>query len=127
MWAKSDEISMNNSKPEQQDVRRRYPRRAFRRKIGVLIAGKYWMGHGVELGEGGASFSLGQSINEGVAMVLNFQIPNGAFVSVQAEVRSTKKDPRTGLFDYGVSFSTLKFEAKREIRAFVSARSEAEQ
>lgn len=110
----------------QELYRRRYPRRAFRRKVGLLVEGKYWMGHGVELGEGGASFSLGQSIAEGKNLVLNFQVPSGAFVSVQAEIRNAKKDPKTGLFDYGVSFTTLKFEHKREIRAFVSARSEAE-
>jgi hypothetical protein len=107
--------------------RRKYPRRGFRRKLGVLFDGKYWMGNGVEVGEGGLSFLLGQVFPEGRSMVVNFQVPGGGFVSVQAEIRHITKDRKSGLFQYGVLFKTLKFEQKREIRTYVSARSEFEQ
>jgi hypothetical protein len=109
--------------------RRKYPRRQFRRKLGVLYDGKYWMGNGLEIGEGGVSFTLGQSLSEGRSIVVNFQLPDGAFVSVQAEIRNIKKGSiqNGNMFSYGVNFKTLKFEHKREIRAYVSGRSETEQ
>jgi hypothetical protein len=94
--------------------------------MGILFAGRYWMGMGGEIGEGGASFHLGQNLPEGKDIVINFQIPGGGFVSVQSEIKNVRKDATTGLVIYGVSFKTLKFEAKREIRAFVSTRVEAE-
>ncbi len=85
------------------------------------------MGNGVEVGEGGVSFLLGQAFPEGRSLVINFQVPSGAFVTVQAEIRNVKKDLRTGLFSYGTLFKTLKFEHKKDIRSYVSARSESEQ
>lgn len=113
------------SAPGGGEYRRRYPRRTFKRKLGLLHSGKYWVGHGVEIGEGGISFMLAQSLEQGHLLVVNFQIPDGTFVSVQGEVRNIRKDS-SGLFAYGISFRTLKFEYKREIRAFVSARTESE-
>ena len=106
--------------------RRKYPRRQFRRKLGVLIEGRYWMGNGVEIGEGGVSFLLGQNLADGKHIVLNFQIPGGGFISVQGEVKNIRKQQASGLYTYGISFRTLKFESKREIRAYVSARQETE-
>lgn len=108
-------------------LRRKYPRRQFRRKLGVLFDGKYWMGTGLEIGEGGVSFSLGQVFEEGRSIVVNFQVPDGAFVSVQAEIKNIKKQKNGTMYSYGVNFKTLKFEHKREIRAYVSGRSESEQ
>lgn len=85
------------------------------------------MGHGVEIGEGGLSFSMGQNLlAEGKRLVLNFQVPGRAFVSVQGEVRNATVDSKAGQFRFGISFSTLKFEHKREIRAYVSARQDFE-
>lgn len=118
---------MSESTHPMLDIRRKYPRRQFRRKMGILYDGKYWSGNGVEIGEGGISFHLGQPFSEGRGVVVNFQIPGGAFVSVQAEIKNIRKDNKTGMFNYGVSFRTLKFDHKREIRAYVSGRSEFEE
>jgi c-di-GMP-binding flagellar brake protein YcgR len=118
---------MQSTTSPDQLLRRKYPRRGFRRKLGILFDGKYWMGNGVEVGEGGLSFLLGQAFPEGRSVVVNFQVPEGGFVSVQAEIRHITKDRKSGLFQYGVLFKTLKFEQKREIRSYVSARTEFEQ
>lgn len=107
-------------------TRRKYPRRQFQRKLGILFEGRYWMGHGIEIGEGGVSFALGQELPNGRNLVVNFQVPGGSFISVQAEVKNLRQKNGSGQFAYGVSFKTLKFEAKREIRAYVSARTEVE-
>ena len=82
------------------------------------------MATGGEIGEGGLSFVLGQNLPEGREIVVNFQIPGGEFVSVQSEIKNIRKDATTGRTIYGISFKTLKFEAKREIRAFVSSKIE---
>ena len=106
-------------------VRRRYPRRKFRRGVGVLVAGQYMMATGAEIGEGGLSFRVSKPIRNGVLVVLNFQVPEGEFVSVRAEVRNAGTS-QNGEILYGCAFENLKFERKREIRTFVTNRSEAE-
>ena len=108
-------------------LRRKYPRRYFRRKLGILFNGKYWLANGLEIGEGGVSFTLGQALAEGKMLVINLQVPGGNFISVQGEIRSIRKDVRSGQYAHGIVFRTLKFEHKREIRTYVSARKELEQ
>jgi hypothetical protein len=106
--------------------RRKHPRRQFLRKLGVLYEGRYWVANGVEIGEGGLSFRLAQKLGEGKNLVVNFQVPEGGFISEQGEIRSLRDDLKPGVFLYGIFFRTLKFDAKREIRAYVSARTELE-
>lgn len=107
-------------------LRRKYPRRGLRRKIGILVDGRYWIGAGLEVGEGGASFLFARPLPEGKKIVMSFQIPGGAFISVQAEIKNNKKDHRSSLFHFGVNFLNLKFEHKRDVRSYVSARTESE-
>ncbi|PWU18573.1 MAG: hypothetical protein C5B49_07005 [Bdellovibrio sp.] len=106
-------------------VRRRFPRRIFRRGIGVLSAGKYFIATGCEIGEGGVSFTTDTSIRIGGLVVLSFQIPDGQFISVRAEVRNEAKN-NEGHLNYGTAFETVSFERKREIRNFVTNRPESE-
>lgn len=102
--------------------RRKSPRRPFQRGIGVLSAGHYLLAQGHEIGEGGIAFIANENLQEGTAVVLNFQIPNGAFVSTICEIRSVKQNADGG-YVHGCLFRNIKFEHKREIRTFVSARS----
>jgi hypothetical protein len=102
--------------------RRKFPRRAFNRGVGVLSAGYYLLAQGKEIGEGGLAFIAVERLEEGSSVVLNFQIPGGDFVSCISEVRSCKESPDGG-FLHGCLFRGIKFEHKREIRSFVSSRS----
>lgn len=106
-------------------VRRRYPRRKFRRGVGVLASGKYFMALGAEIGEGGLSFRASKPVRQGALVVLSFQVPDGEFVSVRAEVRNVGASTN-GETLYGCAFENLRFERKREIRTFVTNRSESE-
>lgn len=106
---------------------RKYPHRGFARALGCLGNGKYSIGHGVEIGEGGISFILDQKFSRDQALVLNFQVPGGSFISVQAEVKEIEPDTEAGRFILVCVFKNLKFDHRREIRSFVSARSETEQ
>lgn len=104
--------------------RRQYPRRFCTRPVGVLCRGKYFMAETVEMGEGGMALASDQVFTVGHQMVINLQIPNGDFVSLRATVRSARKDK--GRCVHGLSFENIQFHHKRQIRSFVSSRSDSE-
>ena len=115
------EVSINEA-----TAARKLPRRGFARALGCLCHGQYAVGRGVEIGEGGISFVLTREIPEQQEVVLSFQVPGGSFISVRAElIRLKTKKP--GEFVLVCLFKNLKFVHKREIRTYVSARSEHEQ
>lgn len=83
------------------------------------------MGVGDEIGEGGIALQVAQEFPMEKEAVVSFQLPEGSFVSVRVEIRNLQKLPG-GQALVGCLFKNLKFEHKREIRAYVSARSEFE-
>ena len=104
--------------------RRRFPRRQFLRHVGFLFEGQYHVGFGCEVGEGGLSLSLPHDFPLEKEAVISFLIPDGSFISVRVEIRNIARDnQRMGYRVIGCSFQNLKFENKREIRTYVSARS----
>lgn len=117
--------SSNGGLTAEQLFRRKYPRRKFRRCLGILLAGRYRVTQGHEVGEGGFAFISDEKFEAGQMLVVSFQVPHGGLVSVRAEIRNTRPI-EDGRHFYGCSFLNLKFEAKREIRTFVTARSAAE-
>lgn len=80
---------------------------------------------GQEIGEGGMSFECLEEIAEGGQVVVNFRIPGGDFVSLRATVRSVRPGERGTIV--GLSFEKIAFSLKRQIRSYVSTRSESEQ
>ena len=100
--------------------RRRYPRRTFKRKVGVLFNGQYMIFDAVEVGEGGMSIISETVLTVGRHLVVSFQIPHGGFVSLRAEIKSIRKHGTAGV--HGLSFDKIEFTNKRQIRAFVSER-----
>ncbi len=115
-----------NAISEEPLYRRKFPRRGFKRSVGVLSGPRYKLCQGVEVGEGGLSFTGYSGYQVEGKIVLNFQIPDGSFISVQAEIKNVEENRETRLNTYGCSFLNLSFEHKREIRSFVSARSSKE-
>lgn len=103
-------------------ARRRFPRRDFKRKLGVLYRGEYFIAQTEEIGEGGMSFQSEFIVDEGADIVVNFQIPNGDFVSVKAEVKSSKR--KGDMVFHGVSFYDIEFGKRRQIRMYVSSQSD---
>ncbi|MFP5518830.1 MAG: PilZ domain-containing protein [Bdellovibrionia bacterium] len=104
------------------NTRRKFPRRLFKSPVGVLSRGVYFVADAGELGEGGMSFATDMVVPEGSQIIISFQIPHGDFVCVRAIVRSLLKNERSHVMTHGVSFENLSFANKRQIRAFVSAR-----
>ncbi|MBO9665531.1 MAG: PilZ domain-containing protein [Bdellovibrio sp.] len=105
--------------------RRQYPRRMMKRKVGVLSAGSYFVCESGEIGEGGMSINSEFVLNEGDEVVVSFQIPGGNFVFLRGVVRSTQKKMGDSKVTHGLSFSDIAFATKRQIRAFVSARTQS--
>lgn len=101
--------------------RRKFPRRRFHRGVGLLRAGVYDVGAGVEIGEGGLSLTLTHEIPADSHIVLSFQVPDSSFVTVRALVRDCREDGNGG-FIVGCQFENISFEQKRQIRSYVSAR-----
>lgn len=93
--------------------------------MGLLLNGDYSVGMGAEIGEGGLAFYSDRALPIDAEAVISFQIPDGSFVCVRIQIRNQQADA-TGGYLMGCSFKNLKFEHKREIRAYVSARSEFE-
>ncbi len=91
-----------------------------------MCLGQYTVGSGFEIGEGGIAFKSSRELAMEDHVIVSLQVPGGSFVSVRATVKN-KQDEGGGRFVYGVSFENLKFEWRREIRNFVTARTTNEQ
>lgn len=100
--------------------RRRFPRRTLEKKVGVLFGGKYFICNSGEIGEGGMSILSDYALTEGRELVLCFQIPKGTFVTLRGLVKSV--NAKQGVVVHGISFGEVPLTFKRQIRAFVSAR-----
>lgn len=113
--------------------RRKYPRRQFKRPLGVLFDGKYRVAQGVELGEGGLSFRINDKdflknliVPEGeegpMSMLgLVFKVPSGkTFTVCRAYVRSLRLQKDSGPI-VGCQFIEVDFDHRREIRNFVTS------
>lgn len=104
--------------------RRRFPRRVFKRAVGILSEGVYHIAEGVEIGEGGMMFSIPSEISEEHQVLVSFRIPNHGFVVIKAGIKNTRHSEDS--FKYGVKFGDLVFQNKRRIRDYIAAKSEQE-
>ncbi len=98
----------------------------MKRKVGVLCDGTYFVCDSGEIGEGGMSILSDYVLTEGHELVVSLQVPGGDFVYLRGVVRSTQKKEGDDRVTHGLSFNQVAFSTKRQIRAFVSARTESE-
>ncbi len=109
---------------ESVSYRRQYPRRSFKRTVGILFKGQYFLAQAGEIGEGGMSVKTDLVLTENQVLMISFQIPSGDFVCLRALIKSTQKTkPEEGAtIIHGLSFENIQFAIKRQIRSFVSSR-----
>lgn len=100
--------------------KRKFPRRNFNRAIGFLYRGDYFVGQGVEIGEGGLAFLLEKKLPLEAEGVVSLQIPGGSFICIRVVIKNVSNEG-TGI-TLGCSFIDLQFDHKREVRSYVSAR-----
>ncbi len=103
-------------------LQRKYPRREFRRGVGVLSAGHYILAESIDIGEGGLSFQSEFMLDAIKTVVITFQIPNGEMISVAGTIRNQRQEGDK--VHAGLSFNALTFTYKRQIRYYVSSRAE---
>jgi hypothetical protein len=103
---------------------RKFPRRTLQRQVGVLFGGSYFICESGEIGEGGMSILTEFVLGENREVVVNFQIPDGSFASLRGQIKSVVpgKGADAGIVTHGISFDQVPLVFKRQIRAFVSAR-----
>jgi len=101
---------------------RKFPRRTFKKKAGVLCSGTYFVTQGIDLGEGGISFISDMVMKTGEPSLVSFQIPSGDFVFVRAKVNTIHPNKSEKNFRYGLAFDGLSFPHRRQIRLYVSGR-----
>jgi c-di-GMP-binding flagellar brake protein YcgR len=99
---------------------RRFPRKEYQRKVGMLFAGSYIVVDAIEISEGGISFMSEFTFTTNRECVLTLQIPKGDFISIRAVIKHMTK--MGSHMSVGVSFVDLAFSNKRQIRNFVADR-----
>ena len=117
-FANADKTPMNFE--DKGFFRRKFPRRPLQKKVGVLFDGQYIICSSGEIGEGGMSILSEYAFTEGRELVVSFQIPNGTFVTLRGTIRTVI--PNDELVTHGIAFDEIPLAFKRQIRAFVSAR-----
>lgn len=107
--------------------RRRVPRRAFNKRVGLLVNGVYMVSEATQLGEGGMLIICPQSLEVGQKLVVTFKLPDAAQAVVRGIIRYRLEPKGNAKYPcYGVEFINLDFNLKREIRSFVASKSEQE-
>lgn len=102
--------------------KRKYPRRTFEAKVGVMIQGNYFVEASFELGERGMLFETSVALKSLENMVISFVIPGGYVVMTRAQVRyQIKKGQKAKV---GVEFTNITFEDRRKVRDFIAQRKE---
>jgi hypothetical protein len=100
--------------------KRKYPRRDYFAKVGVLIQGKYFVEASLELGERGMMFTTEIAMPDLKEIVVSFSIPDSFIVITRAQVRySVRKGQKSNV---GVEFTNISFEDRRKVRDFIAQR-----
>jgi hypothetical protein len=102
--------------------RRRVPRREYDGLVGLLFHGQYEVCRASQIGEGGMMLHTEAEMQIGDRVVLTFKPPGVEQTVVQSVVRFSMKDEERVGFKYGLEFTNLGFQAKRQIRSFVASK-----
>jgi hypothetical protein len=113
------------TKPHNGIEKRKYPRRSFVTKVGVLIQGRYFVESAYELGERGMLFETELALKSSDNMVISFVIPGGYVVMTRAQVRYQIKNGNK--LKVGVEFTNITFEDRRKVRDFIAQRNDVVQ
>ena len=83
-----------------------------------MCDGKANIGSGVEIGEGGLSFSTDTKVEVDKKMIMNFFLSDKDFFSVRVTLLNVLNASKT--YTYGASFDDVSIALKRQIRAYVA-------
>ena len=100
------------------DLKRKHPRKSYRKAISFMCDGKASLGSGVEIGEGGMSFSTTAKIELHKKMIVNFFLSDRDFFAVRMTLQNIQNSAK--IYTYGASFDDVSIALKRQIRAYVA-------
>jgi hypothetical protein len=103
---------------------RRAPRRIYKRPIGILCRGKYFLAQGLQVSESGMLFASEYLYDVKASIVVTLHMPDAKTVVARGEIVYQSKTP-TGI-QYGVKFRELDLQLRRIVRNYVSAKTQAE-
>lgn len=99
-------------------AKRKYPRKSFRKTISFMCGGHSSMARGVEIGEGGISFTSKEKMQLQRKLIVNFFLSEKDFFSVRVTLRNIQN--HAGEFTFGTSFDDVPIALKRQIRTYVA-------
>jgi c-di-GMP-binding flagellar brake protein YcgR len=118
---------MDAEKNRRMASRRKYPRRRYRRVVGVLHKGNFWLTRAEEIGEGGILVNSTRGIPSGDQVILSIIVPNTGDVAViRSEVRYELNGREPSEKRVGFQFINFSFKHKKKIRDYIAAKSESE-
>lgn len=100
------------------EFKRKHPRKSYKKAISFMCGGTASLGSGVEIGEGGMSFTSTTKIDLNKKMIVNFFLSDRDFFAARMTVRN--KQNSLNLYTYGASFDDVSIALKRQIRAYVA-------
>ena len=113
------EVILKGLAPEK---RRRVPRRALKRNIGLLIKGKYCISKCYELGEGGMLIESPVRLVANQLVVITLRISGLLSAVTLGRVVYLLEPKQSGeVVKYGIQFEQIDFDVKRKIRNFVAS------
>ena len=83
-----------------------------------MFDGKAGVAQGIDIGEGGMSFSLDEKLAPPKKIIVNFFLSDKDFFSVRVSLLNAFKGASG--YSYGVSFDDVSIALKRQIRAYVA-------
>lgn len=101
---------------------RRFPRRKFTNKVGILSKGIYKIAICKEIGEGGLGLFSPHYFSEKNTILLSFQIKKLEFIIVFARICNFSKQNEN--YIYGIEFQNLNFKYNKIIRNYVAEKRE---
>ncbi len=107
-------------------VKRKYPRRRYRRPVGIMYQGQFWLVRGEEIGEGGLLIKSTREIPESAVVLVTLFVPGGEIAIIRCEVRYILSGRTASEYRIGLQFINFSFKHKKKIRDYIAAKSEAE-
>ncbi|MCB0361688.1 MAG: PilZ domain-containing protein [Bdellovibrionales bacterium] len=98
--------------------RRRVPRRAFSRRVGILLKGEYSICKSCEIGEGGMLLESVANMIKGQQILVTFRLQGPTHTVVRGLVRYLHPQGTK----FGIEFLNLDFQVKRSIRTYVASK-----
>lgn len=98
--------------------KRKYPRKAYNKVLSFISSGKACTAKGVEIGEGGLSFSTSEKISVNEKLIVNFFLSDKDFFSVRVTMLNILNSSK--ISTYGVIFDDVSLALKRQVRAYVA-------